>query len=277
MSSCENQGPIHFNPTASVEECDNKQLQVHSRTVTRASVPVLLGQFQIRTTLSANIHFPDPVLEIKDAKKVIKLTQCALLLSPADTDDDDRDDDDDRHRHDDLLIIKGFVRKNIQYATPMMGDHHHPGSHHPDSHHPDHPDHSCVRSDLRSLTCDVPFQCSSPITKRFTNKPIRPVTNARREFDFFRSRDLGMGFPEKDHLLSNDLSQFHQLSTQHYNPFPFCELVNSRILEWDESTNRETFNHANVGEGVFTNVVEKMRVQFTVNVFQNQIISGFKS
>ena len=86
----------------------------------------------------------------------------------------------------------------------------------------------------------------------FVSPPQRPVLNTRAEFDFFRSQELGHGFPEKDHLLSSDLSQFHQDSTQFYNELPFCELISSQIIEWDEAIDRQPLHgNAPFEEGYF--------------------------
>jgi hypothetical protein len=63
-------------------------------------VPVVLGETTVQIDMDACIHFPEPVLEIKEVNKKLKLTQCRLLLPT------------------NKLFIKGFVRKNIQYATP---------------------------------------------------------------------------------------------------------------------------------------------------------------
>ena len=105
----------------------------------------------------------------------------------------------------------------------------------------------------------------------FISPPQRPVINNRREFDFFRSQNLGPGFPEKDHLLSSDLSQFHQESTQFYNELPFCELISSQIIEWDEAVDRKPL-HGNAAfeEGYFQRIVEKIFLQFTIKILQNQ-------
>ena len=79
-----------------------------------------------------------------------------------------------------------------------------------------------MSSVIKSLTTDIPFECVVTIpANEFISPPQLPVLNTREEFDFLRSQDLGQGFPEKDHLLSSDLSQFHQTSTQFYNELPF--------------------------------------------------------
>ena len=154
------------------------------------------------------------------------------------------------------LFLKGFVRKNIQYASPT-----HLSS-----------DDSCVSSSLKSLTTDIPFECVVTIpTNCFISPPQRPVLNTRAEFDFFRSQNLGHGFPEKDHLLSSDLSQFHQASTQFYNELPFCELISSKIIEWDEAVDRKPLHgNAPFEEGYFHRIVEKVFLQFTIKILQNQ-------
>ncbi|MCD8509965.1 MAG: hypothetical protein LRY73_08925 [Bacillus sp. (in: Bacteria)] len=66
-------------------------------------VPVVLGETKVQLDMVADIKFPEPVLEIKDIKKNIKVTQCRLLLPT------------------NKLFLAGFVRKNIQYATPKYG------------------------------------------------------------------------------------------------------------------------------------------------------------
>ena len=213
-------------------------------------VPVALAERTVSTSLSANINFPHPVLEIKDIKKRVKIVQCSLVL---DTSYFSRNSFAPVDGH---LFLKGFVRKNIQYASPT-----HLSS-----------DDSCVSSSLKSLTTDMPFECVVTIpANEFRSPPQLPVLNTRTEFDFLRSQELGHGFPEKDHLLSSDLSQFHQSSTQFYNELPFCELISSRIIEWDEAVDRKPLHgNAPFEEGYFHRIVEKIFLEFTIKILQNQ-------
>lgn len=248
-----NKSCVNFNKTASVENCESTPV---SPATTPAGiriirVPVVLAERQVNVNLDANIQFPDPVLEIKDIKKRVKIIQCRLLtpsipatatdLFPALTLQ---------------LFLKGFVRKNIQYATPC----------------PSSTSSSCVSSAMRSLTVDIPFECVTTIpANEFITPPQLPFRNSREEFDFFRAQDLGPGFPEKDELLSSDLSQFHQESQQFYNQLPFCEILSSQIIEWDEAVDRTQLNGKSLfEEGTFRNAVEKMFLQFTVKIMQNQ-------
>ena len=246
---------IDFNDSASVHDCESTRIAPVSTTPGRNNqvimkVPITLAERNVSTSLSAKINFPHPVLEIKDIKKRVKIVQCSLILKPAATVAESFDPVDGH------LFLKGFVRKNIQYASPThlsSGD-------------------SCVSSSLKSLTTDIPFECVVTIpASEFCFPPQRPVLNTRAEFDFFRSQELGRGFPEKDHLLSSDLSQFHQDSTQFYNELPFCELISSQIIEWDEAIDRQPLHgNAPFEEGFFHKIVEKIFLQFTIKILQNQ-------
>ncbi|KAF0817872.1 MULTISPECIES: CsxC family protein [unclassified Cytobacillus] len=203
-------------------------------------VPVVLAELTLQINIDALLTFPEPVLEIKDIKKTVKLTQCRLLLPT------------------NKLFIKGFVRKNIQYASPSPDIEMHTGK--------------SIASDIHSYTVDIPFHCVSEI-KKFLTKPQMPEMNNRLEFDFLISKPLPTGHPEKDKLQTKDLSQFHQESIQHYNELPFCELISSRIIEWDEAIDRSPLpNCSPLGEGVFTKVEEKMVLDLTLKVLQKQQI-----
>lgn len=239
---------------AHVGECESEPITNPITTPageTILKVPVTLAELTVRTNLVAKIHFSDPVLEIKDIKKRIKIVQCRLLL-PGISEFDPAGPFQPRTLS---LFIKGFVRKNIQYATPC------PGS----------TDESVV-SEIRSLTVDVPFKCVTKINSEdFLTPPQLPFNNTRKEFDFFRAQELGHGYPEKDQLLSSDLSQFHQVSTQFYNEIPFCELLRSDIVEWDEAIDRKPLpGIAPFEEGIFHHVEEKMFLEFRIKVLQKQ-------
>lgn len=242
------QNCVNLNESASVEQCmsESTDTPVTPSGERLIRVPVELGAFNVTSHLVANISFPHPVLEIKDIKKRVVITQCRLMTRTTTGEEDDQFSVGPFP-----LFIKGYVRKNIQYASPEYGA-----------------EGECVSSELKSLTAKVPFECMTTVT---LDSPAQlPVANTRGEFDFFRAQELGPGFPEKDKFLSSDLSQFHQTSTQAYNQLPFCELVASEILEWDEATDRQSLGDSPVDEGYFHHIVEKMSITFTVKVLQNQ-------
>ncbi len=225
--------------SAKVNECDSQPHEPHvSRGKLLSKIPVVLAQLNLQLKLDAEIKFPEPVLEIKDVKKQVKLTQCRLLLPS------------------NKLFVKGFVRKNIQYASPCTEI--------------ENSTSKSVASDLHSYTVDIPFDCVTEI-KKYLSMPVMPEVNNRQEFDFMVSKPLGHGYPEKDQLLTNDLSQFHQESSQYYNELPFCELFSSKIIEWDEAIDRVSLPTASpIGEGYFNTIEEKMVVDICIKVLQNQ-------
>src|SRR5690606_28134761 len=121
-----------------------------------------------------------------------------------------------------------------------------------------------------SFTVDIPFQCITEI-KKFLTPPVMPATNNRSEFDFLITKPMPTGHPEKDEYQSNDLSQFHQESSQFYNELPFCELISSKIIEWDEAIDRSPLPGTSpIGEGYFTKVEEKMVLDIMIKVMQKQ-------
>jgi hypothetical protein len=248
---------VDVNHSASVHQCESTVVDPGDVVTappgpTIIKVPVDLAVVDIQSNLVANLHFPDPVLEIKDIKKRVKIVQCRLMTPPAAPGAPAAAQFSIGPFQ---LFIKGFVRKNIQYATPC-----------PNS------SGACVSSEIKSLTVDVPFECVTPVT--LTRAAQLPQSNLSSEFDFFREQKLGHGFPEKDHLLSSDLSQFHQESRQFYNELPFCELLESSITEWDEAVDRTPLpGNAPFEEGTFRTVVEKMFLRFRVKILQKQQVA----
>ncbi|MBS4174269.1 CsxC family protein [Bacillus sp. FJAT-49736] len=204
-------------------------------------VPVVLGEQTVQIDLDSIIKFPEPVLEIKKIRKNIKLVQCRLLLPT------------------NKLFLKGFVRKNIQYATPLRGGKDH------------------VSSTIHSLTVDVPFQVVTRID--LISEPDFRATPPTREFNYFQSSKLPSGFSSKEHLLSGDFTEHNQISEEIFNELPFCELISSKFIEYDEPLDRHfgvVENHsgfkitAPFEEGTFRTIEEKMVIELTFKVLQNQ-------
>ena len=236
---CDNEGPIDQTPT------NQSYLKV----------PVVLGQYDIQIPMHAEIVFPDnrPVVEIKDIKKRVYLTQCKLISAASSAPGTPAESG--------KLYVSGFVRKNIRYAvSPMVVG-----------------DDQQLDSGIRSLTVKVPFDCVTELDS-FTNPPVGPFLNTRAEWEYLISQDLPSGYPEKDELMGTDLSQYHQQSTQYFNELPYCELNRANIIQIDESLNREAIEEdgeAVLGEGTFTEMSEKMVVDLTLTLLQKQTVNNF--
>ncbi|MEG6520547.1 CsxC family protein [Desulfotomaculum sp. 1211_IL3151] len=209
-------------------------------------IPVVISEITVKVNLDSVITLPEPALEIKNIKKRVKVTQCLLLQEPTvggvpvETTTG-------------TLFLKGFVRKNIDYATRSCSNA------------------EGVCGDIRHCTVDVPYSCTTTIP--FTTPPQAPIANTRDEFEFFRREKLprNAGFAEKDHLLSGDFSEYNQVSEEFFTELPYCELINARIVEYDEYLNRTRPNTTiPFEEKEFSQVEEKMVLYITLKVLQNQ-------
>jgi len=223
-----------------VNECPNTPADIAAITAAVvAKIPVVLAELTIRVNMNSIITLPEPAIEIKQIKKRVKVTQCILLQDT------------------NILFIKGFVRKNIDYATR-----------------------SCsttegVCGDLRHCVIDVPFSCTTPVV--FNGTPPAPlVTNTVTEFEYFRDENLsGPRFADKDRLLSGDISEFNQISTEFYNELPYCELISSRIVEFDEYLNRRVLPGVTLPfeERFFNEIEEKMVIFLTLKLLQKRQVA----
>lgn len=200
-----------------------------------AKIPVVLAELTVQFNVSAWIHLPELALEVKNIKKKVKITQCTLLQPT------------------NILFIKGFIRKNIDYTTGecsnMKG----------------------VCGELHHCTIDVPFECSTPIN--FYTPPAELTVNSSAEFEYHRVSDLpNKHFAEKDKLLSGDLSEFNQIIVENFNELPFCELISARIFEFDEFIGRKRTHDDKLPfeEKFFRKIEEKMVVELTIKVLQNR-------
>ncbi|WP_207751235.1 CsxC family protein [Anaeromonas frigoriresistens] len=218
-------------------ECDNNPVTVDG--ITRgvvAKIPVVLAELTLQVNLDSIIDLPEPAIEIKDIKKRVKVTQCLLLQNT------------------NVLFIKGFIRKNIDYSTRDCSNS------------------IGICGDLKHCTVDVPFSCTTSLTFNGT-APAPVINNNRQEFEYFRQEDIsGPGFADKDKLLSGDLSEFNQLSQEFFNELPYCELIRSRIVDFNEYLNRRKPYYGEVPfeEKEFMEIEEKTVLELTIKVLQKR-------
>ena len=202
-----------------------------------AKIPVVLAEFTVRFNVTSTIRLPEDALEIKNIKKRIKVTQCLLLQNT------------------NVLFIKGFIRKNIDYSTRGCSN--------------------CesICGEIHHCTVDVPFQCTTNVT--FNGTTPSPVINSTQaEFEYFREQKLPRDFAEKDKLLSGDLSEYNQESFEFFNELPYCELIRSRIVEFDEYLDRrKILLPAPFEERLFDEIEEKMVIFLTLKLLQKRQVA----
>jgi hypothetical protein len=202
-------------------------------------IPVVLAELTVQINADAIIDLPEYAWEIKRIKKHLKVTQCLLLQDT------------------NVLFIKGFIRKNIEYTTRSCSSS------------------EGICGDIKHCTVDIPFSCTTPVDFNGID-PLTPIPRTSAEFEYLREQDIsGPGFADKDRLLSGDLSEFNQISTEYFNELPFCELISSKIVEFDEQLNRVSPEGYSVpvGEKRFKSIEEKMVIFITLKILQKRQIA----
>jgi hypothetical protein len=82
------------------DHCDNTPVSIAALgSGSVAKVPVVLAQLTVQANVNSVITLPEYAFEIKRIKKNLKITQCLLIQDT------------------NILFIKGFIRKNIEYST----------------------------------------------------------------------------------------------------------------------------------------------------------------
>ncbi|WP_432406000.1 CsxC family protein [Wukongibacter sp. M2B1] len=218
-----------------LENCENNPVDIDPITTgVVAKIPVVLAELTLQVNVSSFIKLPESALEIKDINKKLKITQCRLLQNT------------------NILFIKGFVRKNIDYSTRDCSNY------------------KGVCGDLRHCTVDVPFECTTAVDFNGFD-PADIVFNTKSQFEYFREDKLPGDFPEKERLLSGDFSEFNQITTEYLNEIPYCELISSRIIEFDEFLNRKPiYEPAPFEEKEFKKIEEKMVIYITLKILQKR-------
>lgn len=219
-----------------LENCENTPVDIDPITTgVVAKIPVVLAELTLQVNLSSFIRLPESAIEVKDIKKRLKIVQCRLLQNT------------------NVLFIKGFIRKNIDYSTRDCSNY------------------DGVCGDIRHCTVDVPFECTTSVDFNGTD-PADLVFNSSSQFEYFRRDDLPGDFPEKEKLLSGDLSEFNQITTEYLNELPYCEIIQSRIVEFDEFLNRRPIydDEAPFEEREFKKIEENMVIFITLKVLQKR-------
>ncbi|MFC7394442.1 CsxC family protein [Scopulibacillus cellulosilyticus] len=191
---------VEMNLSTSIPETSNTPV---TPSVTTGSsyinVPVVLAETTVQIDMDSTINFSEPVLEIRNIKKNLVITQARLLLPT------------------NKLFIRGFVRKDIEYTTPRCQTS------------------TSMTSEVRSLTVDVPFSTVTAI--KFIKQPKFSPGTPPTQFSYFNSTNVPTACGD-DQILSSNFCKNNQVSSETFNELPYVELLSSQFVELDEATNR---------------------------------------
>ncbi len=216
----------------SVESSKNERIEAIEGVV--SLVPVVLAQFELQMNIISNNKLPENVIEIKNVDNNIKITQCILLQTT------------------DVLFVKGYVRKNIEYTTSACSKA------------------EGVCGDIKQCIIDIPFKCSTSVEFNGT-EPAKIIPNIKVEFEYHKVYDLPNQFAEKDELMSSDFSEYNQESTEYFNRLPYCNLISAKVVEANEYINRYRRNKGlTFEEKEFDEIEQKMVVYIKLELLQER-------
>jgi len=213
------------------EECEGKILEnsmlnkctdVNMELPPKFETPIVIAEFKVQIDVESKIKLAEPAIEIKRIKKNVFLTQCRLVGKT------------------DKVFIKGFVRKNIEYATM------------------DSVSNSGICGDIKHTTVHVPFHCVAELKNMRT--PELKVNPQTQEITYISKENCGSDIKEKD-LISGEF----------FNEKVFCKLVSAVIHEADIEEEHEKIESL-PGEFLFQNFLEKEVICLTIKLLQNQQI-----
>ncbi len=217
-------------------------------------IPVVLAEKEVQVDVEATIDIKDDFFEVKRVKKNVFLTQCKLLPHSGQKDCDGK-------LISGKLFIKGFVEKNIEYATL------------------DDCEHSEVKTGhIKHATAKVPFHAVTEVF--FDTPPIFKFRVPGREFDFFQ-RDMKEPCEDVEGKLLCETGFEEEVF---YLDKPFCRLESAKIFEIDvfkEDKKKKKHHYDKKDdeckeekheekEEEFGKIIEKMVVNLRIKVLQEQ-------
>lgn len=202
-----------------------------------AKIPVVLSESEVEVDVESTIEFGEPVLEIKRIKKNVYLTQCKLIPYFVK----------EYGRLTGKVFLKGFVRKNIEYATKKCFGY------------------KSISGDIHHLTVNIPFETVAKI--ELDEMPIIKDTEEPIIIEF--------GLPyqcEKacSPTLIGDIpcEEYFEFKENFNEPF-FCEIEKAKVIEIDMHNDMDSIKGFPV-ERTFSCLTEKMMVLIRFKVLQRQ-------
>jgi hypothetical protein len=190
-----------------------------------AKIPVVLGEFTVQIDVESKIKLDEPAIEIKRIRKNVYLNQCRLIPGT------------------NKLFLKGYVRKNIEYATK------------------DGSKKDVICGDIKHTTLYVPFECVTKVCLK--NYPKFYSSPLPQEVEYLDKKSTGKDMKETD-----------LMSYEYFNEKVYCELEKAYIYEANIIEDYDRIEcHPN--EYLFTSFIEKEVVYLTLKLLQKQQVYYF--
>ena len=199
-------------------DCMNTPMTINAlRTGAIAKIPVILAELELQLNIDAAIDLPVPALEVKNIHKSIKVVECLLL------------------KETNVLFIKGYVRKTLQYTCRPICSY------------------KGFCDNIRQCTVDLPFGCTTSVLFNGAD-PVMSVPSSLKVFEHYNQNHTIGNHADSDPSMSGEPIIHNEIRTEHYNELPYCELVNSRIVEQDRLLYYDLKNSTAEGPALIKNI-----------------------
>ncbi len=203
-------------------------------------IPVVIAEPVVQVVVEACIDLPEPVFEIKRIKKNLFINQCKLI---------------------DLgslgrgkLFLSGYIRKNIEYATP---------------------DKLCKRNsgisgDIKHLTVNIPFTCVTEIIYAVRPQIIFQGPGKQAAYNLDCKKDCNCGKEENiGRMPCEDIFEMEET----FNEPVFCELEEATFFESDIHDCCSPIAENLPGEIKFDKITEKIVLLIRLKLLQKQQVN----
>lgn len=200
-------------------------------------IPVVLAETSITIPVVAIIHLEKRASEIKRIGKQVFITQCHLIPGSVTT----------TPPFTGVLVISGFVKKNIEFATIRCSGK------------------GVSSGRIEDTTVNVHFSCTTVVT--FTIPPVLIPNTPPAEIETLKN------FTSKCDVCADvsgsNVCERNFAQTEIFNEKVFCELVKADIFETDISLDAKA-DRCDPTKLTFQDLEEKMVVVLTLKLLQKQ-------
>ncbi|MBD7909781.1 CsxC family protein [Clostridium cibarium] len=222
-----------------VKEGPSKETNISTGSV-YVKLPVILAEANITIPVEATITLHQAVMEIKRIKKNLFLTQSRLIPFSSSI----------AAPNSGILFIAGFIRKNIEYEAQTCTT----------------AETANTCENIRHCIVEVPFNFTTRIT--FLRPPIFIKNITTSELEFFTDKPQVCDVCAEP-VFGRDPCEQSFLFTEVFNEKPYVELVSATFTEVDIHKNPILSQETSM-ERMFTQITEKIMVNLTLKVLQNQ-------
>lgn len=234
-----------------------------------SKIPVVLSEFVVQIDVEACIELEDPAYEIKRIKKDVILTQAKLLPYASFFDPETGEFNGGK------LFLKGYIRKNIEYATAKCYG-------------KDKYDCCCevgkvVAGDIKHTTAFVPFQCVTEVEYNTNARPIVRFRENTKEIEIFRNCQFNCFGKCTPEYIGSDFCQYNfedairytegfsiELEETYINEIDFEKRFKGRRHDDENENNNDNDCHYKPMPGLFDELLEKIVLNIKLKVLQEQ-------